>query len=307
MRTPTLTRALLLATATSGLFACGGDDGGSSTAFLSDYGNALCEAYGRCCPATGNAFDVDQCKQFSSFQSSALDDMIQRGRLAFDAEQGDACMAALRGGADPCLDAPPMACQLAFVGRLGAGESCDDDSECAPPASGGRAECETDFDTGEGTCVAFARGKAGDACVATCAEEGGSRSCFGSDLDAVGAECYLNDGFYCDGETKSCKAQVALGEACQSDMDCREGFCGGEPRVCTALLADGSSCSHSDACASGYCNESEVCSPLTPLGSGCSNYDECGPDADCDDETKTCVASAGFGGLLACGFLGGGE
>ena len=300
---------------TSGVSGCSSDDGGGSVAsFSTEYSNLLCSGLSECCGALDKPVDAAQCKQLFQFQQAGLQKGIDDGKMTFDGDRADACLAAVRASDfDFCgqNDGPP-ACDQVVKGQVAAGEACDDDSECARPA-GGDASCEIGGDSDAGKCVQEKRGTAGEACYGTCEAEGSSTTCsgFGEEpTNFIKVQCFRNDGLRCDTETKKCLALAAAGGECNSDEACESGLrCDFTDSKCVVLTATGGDCQANDECLAGFCDPSNKCAEPLALGATCdpmAERDPCGDAGRCSDEGK-CEESGLFGGgsALVCGFFGG--
>lgn len=206
----------------------------------------------------------------------------------YDATAGASCLAALTtlqsgAGADFCggLVVPNTswavipACAGVFrsQGVTPAGQTCIQDSDCAPGPNGG-AICLTSFATGDGgastltqTCQQLT-GKVGDTCFGTAAF-----GAISSSPTQTGAICDQSKGVFCDNQTSLCISTYAVGKSCNSyDM-------------CDPVTA--------------YCNLSgtNLCTARVQLGGTCAGglFNECVGNTYCDDTSKKCTALGGAG------------
>jgi hypothetical protein len=94
---------------------------------------------------------------------------------------------------------------------------------------------------------------------------------------------------------------VAIGGACQNDVECIGGFCDGadssaDPPVdgaCKARVAHGGACTFADTCvATDYCDgTARMCTAKKAGGAACTSDDECGNS--CNADTDQCSGYAG--------------
>jgi hypothetical protein len=240
---------------------CGGStSSGSGSGAVSRSGlpdalaQTICANVGPCCQAAGKPFDQGKCQiVLSQIYKSVLP----------QADGGAYDMAA----SGPCLDA---------VGA--AAGKCDFGKDGTPP----NASCSSLFGSS-----GRAKGKAGDACNATCTQNGSSTECwsFGStpvsgQTDAAApvtrVSCYSNEGIYCDKGKGVCQPQVGVGAGCSSDQACAGAWC--KSGKCSPLLPEGGDCStSSSAClAALYCDfAAGKCSKKKPDGAACQSASEC--------------------------------
>ena len=94
---------------------------------------------------------------------------------------------------------------------------------------------------------------------------------------------------------------VAVGGACQTDVECIGGFCKGADLsktptvegVCEARVADGAACQFGDTCSSAdYCDGTQMmCVAKKPGGAACDSDEQCGNS--CNPDTSLCSTYAG--------------
>lgn len=95
--------------------------------------------------------------------------------------------------------------------------------------------------------------------------------------------------------------KVTTGGACQSDVECINGYCDGadlsaDPPVegtCKARVAHGAACTFADTCvATDYCDSTAMsCTAKKVGGAACESDDECGNS--CNTDTSKCSGYAG--------------
>ncbi len=300
-----------------GLVACGGDgDGaGSPAAFVGQYATAQCALLRTCCADTDAPVDYD-CEGFVRSQYQFAQQAVSAGGLRYDADAAEACLEFLEANAGNCIAGEAPACDRIFVevGQDGAGvgEACDFQSDCAASAEGD-VTCRPPTFGADDVCMLSVRVAEGDACHESCeADSRGGTTCLGGGLreerPVRAGQCWRDDNLRCDGESGTCVALAAAGEACTRASDCGAGlFCGaseGDGDTCQTHLAVGAACraDQDGACGEGYCGADGLCAPPLPLGADCNPAGDevCAPGADCDRDTMKCQAS---GGDLGCGLF----
>jgi hypothetical protein len=254
------------------ILSCGGGGGGPSREeFVASY----CSLLQPCCARAKLSSDGMQCRLIFAIVS----------RNAYDASAGDRCLTESRAAsqrADFCSDSVmwPTVCQSVFKqdGKKQPGESCADNTECAPSPEG-PVGCQRQFvgtDQVVSKCQIQLRGKEGDQpCVGTMS---GEITSFGAITGEIAPRAYV--------------CRTADGLACNYDT-----------RACTRLEAVGGPCSRSDQCLDGaYCHITGKCAASVPAGGMCSGLStsgsDCLPGAFCASSSKTCVAELGHG--MAC-------
>lgn len=256
-----------MAAAWLGVMGCGGgksSDAGDRDHFLAQ----LCAEYSDCCKAAGRPSDGSQCRAFYGAFAPAT---------GYDQSAAQSCLEEVRASSNKCdgtsYDSP--SCSKVFATTSGTampGETCEDDSDCAPAASG-KVECVSHYVEGANLqkCQVRLPGEAGSTpCVGTIDGNITSYSGTGDDIPAMGYTCDLADGLSCDGQSGACKSLAMAGEACT-----------GGSYQCVP---------------SAYCSFSDrVCKARADLGAACQSNDECKASASCDSASKTCVARHAIG------------
>jgi hypothetical protein len=251
------------------------DGAGDREQFLSQ----LCAEFSDCCKAAGRPSDGSQCRAFYGAFTSAS---------SYDQAAASTCLDEVRAQGSAKCDAsstttPSCGKVFATSGTKQPGEACEDDSDCAPPASG-RVECASDFGAGATVqqCQVRLPGKAGSTpCIGTV--EGKITYYSGSTdgIPAMGYLCDRADGLSCDSQTGACESLSAVGEACAGSRDCvTSGYCAFAEGVCKARAAVGATCSGDDECVAGaYCDPAaKACAATRANGAACTADAECESD-----------------------------
>lgn len=239
------------------------------------YASAMCDNLAGCCQSEGYAFDPAKCEAAVTGFMGLFTGLVNKGTVKYDANAAGTCMAEVPSYAKGCLKQSlgSAACEAVFTGTVPQGGACTQSTECIAPPGGG-ADCD------QGKCVPETRGVAGDPCKWTCTESGSLTTCGGFGADQ-GAECFTNDGLYCNTQSQKCETRVAIGaQGCDgSGESCVDGaYC--EGTACVAQKALGASCTNDGECnATAYC--AQTCQSKKPLGASCQSQDEC-IDGDCD-------------------------
>lgn len=255
--------------------------------FVAQVGAAICDQIGPCCTSAGYTYDAAKCKEAltSSLQSQLADPLRK-----YDSAAGGNCVAAAKAAAPKCFaDASTLsfitACDNVVVGTVAAGGSCTSSGQCAVPAGASGASCSN------GKCVLQTRGKAGDACSATCTKaSNGNTDCWSSSGAPTGnaTYCWIEDGVACGADFK-CQAVAALGQPCTYGGCVATAYCGSDQK-CAARAGVGGACSGSDTCVDGtYCGSDSKCAAQKANGSTCTSSSEC-TSGHCDSATKKCAA-----------------
>jgi len=239
------------------------------------WAEALCGNISACCSQAGIAYDGTKCRTFVKELTANVTDLVNQGKVKYDANLAGTCVAEVPAYAQSCLETDPdTTCEGVFTGTVPEGGACTTSHECVAPV-GGDADCDN------GKCTVQPRGKAGDTCGDTCTTKGSTTYCSGS--GGNGADCFTNDGLYCATASTKCESRIALGgKGCDFTESCVEGaFC--DAQTCTARKAIGANCIMHDECvATAYCDQ--TCQTKKPLGAPCSNdfADEECADGNCD-------------------------
>jgi hypothetical protein len=292
-------RTLWTTFAASIVIACsGGSGGGGGASTPSSFSQQICQLYAsNCCVKAGKSSDPAQCTAFY--------DAFTKNQQ-YNGAQGQACIDALNAKASTpefCangLDEP--ACQGVFTapgsagGTRQPGDTCTEDSDCAP-ATEGKVECETHFDNKGGetrTCQVQIPGKEGDTpCLGT---KDGNLTSFSSSGDQTtpprGFICDVASGVYCDSTSHACKKIGDVGADCSNggQYACvKAAYCDFTSHTCVARIPVGGDCgssTSSSSCADkSYCDQTtKKCTAGLPEGSPCESSQQC--------ESGTCVNKA---------------
>jgi len=278
------------------LASCGGGgEGGAGT--KADFIASYCDKLSPCCQEAGLPSDGAQCKQLLSAFATGT----------YDADAGEACLAAIDASSTFCDDGNVPECQGVFdsaTGSVQPGGECTKASDCAPSAEG-KVDCAFAFTSGGGQiqkCQVQIDGKAGDnPCVGT---RDGNTTTFvlSEDVPPKGYICDVADKLFCDEDTSACTAERAVGDACNgSPSECgADAFCDFATQACAARLPEGSPCSDFDSCKSGtYCDfDTSVCTATIPDGSACTSGSSCASGSCVNGK---CASNGGSGLSLLCG------
>lgn len=251
--------------------------------------------------------------QTQSVVYGVFSQMINAGRLAFNRQAFDTCMASYRTGADCVLDLDP-ACEQMFVGTRGVGQSCMFGEECSGGAwcmTGGLGMC--------GSCQAPSQN--GADCSTTvcapglvCANAGNQTICVPNTATVNQACGDINSGL-CIGRLQCinavCQRPAANGAPCDPaqtnnpDCDifqssvctngtCQTGTWGGAgsscnppglcdstsacnntTTMCEALPGAGVACNNGNCAPGNYCNAQNNCAAQGATGATCTAAQEC--------------------------------
>jgi hypothetical protein len=143
------------------------------------------------------------------------------------------------------------------VGTRNPGDPCIAVDQC----KGDPILCLGIGNSSPGTCVVPRRGKAGDACVATCDD---TTTCqWGTGTDIVDpAVCYEQDGVRCDDASDQCVALVVVGNPCSASTydDCGvHATCSYVTSQCVANATVGEDCSNDQTCDSTLICNGQTC------------------------------------------------
>lgn len=288
--------AVLLGGAWLGVVGCGDDkSAGNKDQFISQY----CAVFSSCCKAAGRPSDGAQCRALYGAFTSAAD---------YDQAAGQACLDEARAASDKCDTsmASSPSCDKVFgsgsAGKKKPGETCDSDSDCAPPESGS-AGCVYGFvaQANVRQCQVRLPGKAGDSpCVAT---RDGAITSFVSSGDTIpltGYVCDRADGLSCNSTSGACEPLAEVGEAC-SGACVAAAYCAFSEGICKQRVALGEACKADEECAaSAYCETAgQTCVARHAQGEACAANSECDSD-DCTNQ-KCAGGIDDFGITLLCG------
>jgi hypothetical protein len=267
-----------------------GKSGGSAAGNKDQFISQLCAEFSDCCKAAGRPSDGAQCRAFYGAFAPAT---------GYDQSAATACLDEVRAtGGNKCeeISGNTPSCNKVFQssGTKKPGETCETDSDCAPPDAG-EATCVSNYVNGATIqqCQTQLVGKVGSSpCVATI-DGNTSFSSNGEQIPASGYTCSLADGLACDDASQACtalgavgepcasgfyecvsgaycalgtcKPRVALGSPCTTDRDCVEGAaCSSGGDTCVALRGAGEACTTSTECASRNCTN-QKCAALNDL------------------------------------------
>lgn len=251
--------------------------------FAATYAKAFCSSIAGCCAAKSFPYDGPKCEVYLTGLLGTVypDDPSQ---LDYDPVAAGDCIATAASYISTCKDdggPPPAVCDQMFTGKVPEGGTCKFSGNVCAPVAGADVSCDYDPATKAGKCAVKPVGKAGDGCGSSCTRHpSGDTSCTGFGSAGSGpmpgkAECYSNDGLYCDGSVYQCKPTAKLGEACTSTEGCLvDTFC--DAGKCAPPLALGAKCSFSSLCANGYCdNATQACVPKKKDTATCQSSSEC--------------------------------
>ena len=212
---------------------------------------------------------------------------------AYDAQAGEACLAALRAEASRPEFCQAMrtvdACRNVFskgaASRL-PGERCQSHGDCAPAAGEGKAICALGSAPGAPEqapvhiCQVQLRGKAGDyPCVATVDGTSSAYPAINVASPPRAYLCHVDDGLRCDDKSLECVKLKLAGEACERP----------------APAGSTSPPSLTEDCAKGtYCDPNQrLCVARKAIATACSTFTggaECIDDAYCSEAARACTA-----------------
>jgi len=228
MKTTSFVLSLIILSFSS--LAC--DDGGGKSApklalaeVEDEYYNLFCEKVENCDMNAYFSMVIDDRQDCLDFLHNNMNDgpgigdivaAVNAGTVAYDAEQGYACIEDMR--ALSCAefgDREPASCVGVFTGTLADDDECNLNEECVS------GYCNTDAGC-PGTCEPAVA--VGDPCTET-------------DECEAGAKCVLD-------ECAVFSAAAGVGDPCDADEDwCGEGlFCHPTTGECTAQLTEGTDC-----------------------------------------------------------------
>jgi len=238
---------------TSGGSAGNGSAGtaGGGLAQLMPTINAYCQAAQTCCAKQATPAMLTDCASKFPTRDKVLAS-IDTGGVTVNAAALAKCLAAYQQAATLCDENPVIAaCQGVFSGTKAVGEPCNNGTECN--AAQGPTTCLfVDNTAGPGVCKRTVHGKAGDACVSSCATTGGcSYETYGA-ADSLLTWCFEADGLYCDSSLK-CAPLVSIGQSCGSDDACGSG------NTCYLVCKKGAALGQ--ACETTACVHGLECSP----------------------------------------------
>jgi hypothetical protein len=258
----------------------------------------LCAEFSDCCKAAGRPSDGAQCRAFYGAFTPAT---------GYDQTAATACLEEVRAtGGNKCEagSSNTPSCRKVFEssGTKQPGETCDDDSDCAP-AESGESACASSFVGGATVqqCQTRLVGKAGSSpCIGTI--EGSTTFFSNSDeIATTGYTCDVADGLACDDATGACTALAAIGETCSGGgfYQCVAGaYC--SQGTCRGRVAVGSACTFGDDCVDGAsCSQdSQTCVALLAAGAACTSSSDC---ASSNCTNQKCSANDDLSLTFLCG------
>jgi hypothetical protein len=241
--------------------------------FLADYIRTTCELDVRC----GGYPDQPTCENYMLYNrhyaQATLDIAysVSSGRTAFHPENVATCLDSISSiscsrTAAGQLDLSDL-CKPVIQGTIAPGDACVTNSECVS-GSCSAAPCPTDGTCCQNRCTGSAPAQPlGSSCDWTCVA-----------------------GAYCDRSSVpgTCRARLAVGQACTSGDDCMAGLACAPysgPRTCAAYVPNGQACSASGAMCDdprSYCDPvGGTCIPLGKPGTACLDSSRCLTYASC--------------------------
>jgi hypothetical protein len=301
---------------TGGIMSVGGVPAGPPVAvkdFVDAYATAICDAVEPCCQTSKFGWSRLGCLSIIRDSQRAIELRAAIAGVTWDAQAAGKCIAGIKrdfAGCNPPIN-PDLyeVCGSVLVGKKAPGEACTNSLQCISPKNG-QGMCKSErTDAGTLTpevCTVEpsmnARGKLGDPCRENCnfPDINGVR-CFGGPGKIIGptdapiaANCFDNDGLYCDEVTLKCATKKPFGTACEQSVECDNGlFCNW--KKCSKLLPLGAACA--TGCDDGlYCeNRREfVCKQGLPDGANCGGSPDfhCQSACYCDPSNRNnCVCS----------------
>jgi len=262
---------------TSGMTGdAGAPEGGAESGTLEDLHDTVataCSAAATCCAAKAIPTMLDDCSAMYDMYQDGIPG-VMAGHVTIDAEALARCKAAYTNSTVQCnLNAVVAACDGVFVGHQQVGEPCIGGYDC--DRSTDTMTCLITDTSGEnpmGTCQKVPHAKLNEACFSTCrAGEDCSSTTQGLATPEDLAECFEDDGLYCDRSEDNpvCKTLLALGAACDSaSWDA----CGSHAQCNTTCEKVGDlgescgSCFHSYQCIEGKCADPDWATESTCMG-----------------------------------------
>jgi hypothetical protein len=205
-----------------------GGDTGSVDGLLRAGGASLCGRIFECCPDGTLLFPQESdCEASYDDFGQFLDDAVSAGRLAYDPNAADSCLASFQRGVESsaCDDLGAhldlqgtVACGSTFSGQVAEGESCTL-YRTGGVAVGADILCASGLTCVRQTCVhALAEGDACEAAADACAKPLACRDGHCARLAANGAACTRD----ADCESHRCSADQKC-EAKQAEVTCVSG------------------------------------------------------------------------------------
>jgi len=221
--------------------------------FVEKVVDTVCGNLGPCCARAGFPYDRAGCVAYGleEFEINRPPNTI------WDSVEAGKCVDWFARVASSCfaVETGDESCENIYRGTLAEGAACESSEECAD-IRGSEATCYYDGTTPSGRCAPEfqpARGRAGEACLGTCASN--DCSFFGSPTDTGYTVCHLQDGLICSYSLGVCVPPPALNEPCY-DYYCAVGaYCSYLLLTCQATKPDGESCELDQECTGGRCTD----------------------------------------------------
>lgn len=263
---------------TSGMTGdAGAPEGAGKSGMLEDLHDTVataCSTAATCCAAKAIPTMLDDCASMYDMYQDGVPG-IMAGHVTIDAEALARCKAAYTNSTVQCnLNAIVAACDGVFVGHQKVGEPCIGGYDC--DRSTDTMTCLITDTSGEnpmGTCQKVPHAKLDEPCFSTCrAGEDCSSSTQGVATPEDLAECFEDDGLYCDNNetTPVCKALLALGAECDGaswDACGSHAQCNTTCEKVSDLGESCGSCFHSYQCIEGKCADPDWATESTCMGS----------------------------------------
>lgn len=308
--------AVILCALSFGTQACGGTSNSGGTpnqpgagpsapvspaqvADVQSFVSALCAEFATCCKAEGLPSDGLVCRAlYGAFIPAA----------SYNSQAGAACLSEVRAAQDKCTGNPmgtPSCSRISSGGGIRKpGETCEQDSDCAP-ADAGEVECAFSFANNAQTrqCQIQLPGTVGSKpCVGT--RDGNTTFSFGAGdtIPTTGYICDVANGLTCNSTTLECQPLAAVGERCTSSTYAcvKTAYCDFQMNSCRLFKAIGATCSdHSECGPESYCaSGTKTCTARRANGQACTVNSECLSE-DCTN--GLCAPNADLGLSLLCG------
>lgn len=262
-------------------------------AFPERVARAMCQNAAPCCRAEEYGFDAAACEQGIATEYATWLAAFADYEADYDGAAAARCIALLESGDCAAPDWARLAVECSPIrGRLGAGEPCAANVECAF-IDGTPARCFEVFDdSGRRTGTecrpdpfvpeTYTPGGEGDACAASCAGAEGDVFCSPEvdtvDLGAVA--CFESDGVYCDRDV--CAPLLTSGESCLLAGCEPQLFCDVATLTCAPRTDDGPCFTIFDCAETAFCTIEGRCEPKRPNGAPCQLSLDCASGA-CKD------------------------
>lgn len=192
--------------------------------FVPTWIETICANIAPCCDAA--TFDPNRCRSYYTGLLSGLPSG-DPSHYAYDAAAAETCLADTRTDLAMCRNGFGSSCTYVQRGLERDGEACVKGGDCAS------GTCQ---DTGNGSKCGRPHALLDAPCAESCSlGDYGSWSCYGQPSQAEIGLCFAEDGLFCslngkalgplDGSGATCQPLRARGEACESYLECADGFC----------------------------------------------------------------------------------